>query len=419
VRFLFVVLGLVLAPAVTHADQWVTPSPVTLTSPNGKLQVTITPAADGKSGAQATVGPKGGKGTTYKMAAPWMPVDTMLFDDGSLLALDNWHSLGHGKMATVHERDGKVRWSKTLADLIGQQEVDRAPHSVSSIWWRKQPLEWSLAKDGKSVTITTHDENQLRIDLANGVPTYVLVTNVPDDPKRLFNRARAIAHEPGHEVEAIGLLERAIAKDGEYYEAIVLLVDVLQRQKDHAKAIALLDRLSPWKTITGYNLANIHSAWAVSLSALSRDADAEKKLRAAVASAPGYTKPTIELAELLIKLKRNKDADKVMSDFVDHLLKASYLDTYALANAADFYKNRKEPKKALAIYLKGYKKTEVTNQFLYTSLAELYEQQGNLPEAIRIHEQLLAHYQKLGSSFDSYAKRTNDELVRLRAKQKP
>ena len=73
---------------------------------------------------------------------------------------------------------------------------------------------------------------------------------------------------------------------------------------------------------------------------------------------------------------------------------------------------------ALALYLKGYKKDQVTNQFLNTSLAQLHEEMGNVAEAIRIHEQLLAHFQKLGSAFDTYAQSTRDELARLRANKK-
>lgn len=72
--------------------------------------------------------------------------------------------------------------------------------------------------------------------------------------------------------------------------------------------------------------------------------------------------------------------------------------------------------KALAIYLKGDKKDEVTNQFLYASLAQLYEEMGNEAEAIRVNEQLLAYFQKMGSAFDMYAQRTRDDLTRLRAK---
>jgi hypothetical protein len=412
------VLGLTLLVSSARADQWVTPTARTVTSPNQKLTAVITPAADGKSGATVTIGEKSRPGKPFTLATRWMPVDAVLFDDGSLLALDHWHQLGYGKVAILYERGGAIRWSKTLVDLVGQVVADSADHSVSSIWWRKMPLEWSLAKDGKSGLITLFDENQLQLVLSDGSTKPVAVAAIPDDPARLLNRARALAHQPGQEAAAMAALDRALAKDPDLLEAVSLYVDTLQRTKDHARAVALLERLSPqWKTKDGYNLANVYVAWAASLTALSRKADAERVLRLAVTAAPGYTNPAVALATLLIDQGRRKDADKVLDDFVGRLLKASYLDLYSLAAAADFSKQRGDHKRALAHYLKGYKKDQVTNQFLYASLAALYEEMGNDGEAIRIHEQLLDYFATMGSAFDSYAQSTWTELTRIRAKR--
>lgn len=412
------VLGLTLLAASARADQWVTPTARTVVSPNQRLKAVITPAADGKSGATATIGAQDQSGTTFTLSARWMPVDVVLFDDGSLLALDHWHQLGYGKVATLYERDGKIRWSKTLVELVGQAVVDHAQHSVSSIWWRKTPVEWSLAKDGKSGLITLFDENQLQLVLRDGSAKLVAVTALPDDPARLLNRARALAEGPGQEAAATAVLDRALAKDPDLLEAVSLYVQILQRTNDHARAVALLDRLSPrWKTQDGYNVANVYVAWAASLTALSRKAEAERVLRLAVTAAPGYTNPAVALAALLLDQGRRKDADKVLDDFVGRLLKASSLDSYSLAAVADFYKQRGDHAKALAHYRKGYKKDQVTNQFLYGSLAELHEAMGDDREAIRIHEQLLAYFVKMGPAFDTYARSTRTELARLRAKR--
>jgi tetratricopeptide (TPR) repeat protein len=414
------VLGITLLASSARADQWMTPTARSLTSPDQKLKAVITPAADGKSGATATIGEQDQPGKTFTLSTRWMPVDGVLFDDGSLLALDHWHELGYGKVATLYERDGTIRWSKTLVELVGQAVADHAQRSVSSIWWRKRPLEWSLAKDGKSGLITLFDENQVQLVLRDGSTKIVAVAvaTLPDDPARLLNRARALADQPGQEAAAIAVLDRALAKDADLLEAVSLYVDVLQRANDHARAVALLDRLSPrWKTKDGYDLANVYVAWAASLTALSRKADAERVLRRAVTAAPGYTNPAVALAALLIDQGRRKDADKVLDDFVGRLLKASYLDSYSLAAVADFYKQRGDRAKALALYLKDYKKDQVTNQFLYASLAALYEEMGDHGEAIRIHEQLLDYFVKMGSGFDMYARSTRTELARLRAER--
>lgn len=414
------VLGITLLASSARADQWVTPTARTLMSPNQKLKAVITPAADGRSGATATIGEQGQPGKTFTLSTRWMPVDVVLFDDGSLLALDHWHQLGYGKVATLYERNGTIRWSKTLVELVGQAVVDNAQHSVSSIWWRKMPVEWSLAKDGKSGLITLFDENQLQLVLRDGSAKLVAVATLPDDPARLLNRARALADQSGQDAAAIAALDRALAKDPDLLEAVSLYVQILQRTNDHARAVALLDRLSPlWKTKDGYNLANVYVAWAASLTALSRKADAERVLRLAVTAAPEYTNPAVALAALLLDQGRRKDADKILDDFVGRLLKASYLDSYSLAAVADFYKQRGDHAKALAHYLKGYRKDQVTNQFLYASLAALYEEMGDPAGAIRIHEQLLAYFVKMGSAFDMYAKSTRTDLARLRAKRQP
>lgn len=410
------VVGITVLATTARADEWVTPTARTLVSPNQRVQAVIAPSANGKTAARATIG----AGPSFSLLSPWMPVDAVLFDDGSLLTLDDWHALGYGTVARVYEHDGAIRWSKTLADLLGQAFVDSAPHSVSSIWWRKTPLEWTLAKDGKTGVITLYDENQLQLTLRDGSAKPVSVANLPDDPQRLLNRARALVKD-GKDAAAVALLDRAIAKDPDLLEGISLYVEALQHTKDHARVVAALDRMSARWTAgrDGYSLANIYIAWATSLTALARPTDAERVLRLGVAAAPTYPNPATALAKLLVDQGRRKDADVVLDAFVGRLFNAPNLDTYALDNVAEFYKTHGDPAKALAHYLKAYKKTEVTNQFLYANLALLYEQMGNDTEAIRINDQLLAYFKKMGSAFDTYTRSTRAELARLRAKKQP
>lgn len=417
-RTLIITLAIVLWVTNARADEWVTPTTKTLTSPNKKWVAVITPARDPKAGVKATITPAGGQPTTITLASKWAPVDAVLFDDGTLLTLDQWHQLGYGKVAQLYERDGTVRWSKTLQELVGQTFIETADHSVSSIWWRKTPLEWSLSKDGKTGLITLFDENQLQLTVKDGTAIIVVVGNLPDDPVRQLNRARALAKQDGQGPAAIAVLEKMLAKDPEHYEALYVFLEVAHRLNDHSLAVAMLDRVSPrWKRKdAGYSLANVCVLWSTSLLAVSRAADAERVLRQGAATAPSYPNPVLALGKLLYDQKRKAEADAALDDFVGRALKQSYVDQYALTAVADFYRQRKDPRKALAIYQKGYKKTEVTNQFLYASLAQVYEELGQIGEAIKIQEQLLAYFQKQGSAFDSYAKSTRDELARLRAK---
>jgi hypothetical protein len=405
-------LGVVCATgAAARADQWVTPTARTLTSPNKQLQATITPAANRMSGATIAVGTPP---FTFALQTPWMPVDAVLFDDGSLLALDHWHELGHGKVAILYARDGTVRWAKTLRELLGAL-ADRAPQSVSSIWWRKMPLEWTLAPSGDGVLVTLFDENQLRIALADGSAQPVAVTTLPDDPQRLLHRARALATQPGEDANALALLERVIARDAEQFEAIGLYVEILQRGNEHARVASALDKMAArWKTKTGYGVANVRVAWAASLVAVARKADAERVLRLAAAAAPTYVNPTLALAKLLVGDGRATAADALIDTFVARLFREPFPDLYAVAHVAEFCRQRGDRKRALAVYLKGYRKDQVANQFLYADLARLYEELGDEAAAIRIHEQLLAYFLGMGAAFDTYAARTRDELARLR-----
>lgn len=415
-RSLLVLLLLLLALAgTTHADQWATPSKVTLTSPNHKWSAEITPSKNPKLGAQATLGPVGGPMKTITLQDTWMPVDSVLLDDGTLLTLDHWHQLGFGKVALLYERDGTVRWSKTLLELVGPQVVDLADHSVSSIWWRKTPLEWSLAKDGKSGFVTLFDENQLQLSFKDGSTSIVAVTQLPDDPLRQLNRARALAKQDGQASAALSLLDQMLAKHPENYEAAALYLDVAQRVNDHPLAIAMLDKISPnWKSsaTSGYRFANVAVAWSVSLIAVARVADAERVLKQAALAAPTYTNPVLALGKLLYDTKRQADADRALDAFLAKALTASYVDTYAISTIGDFYKQRKNFKKALATYLAGYKPTEITNQFLYLNLAQTYEALGKVEDAIKIHEQLLAYFRT--NKLDSYLTQTEAELARLR-----
>jgi tetratricopeptide (TPR) repeat protein len=417
-HLLFIAIASALLTATARADEWVTPSEVTITSPTGIVRAVITPAPDGRSGAHAKI-VENGKPRSFVLAAKWMPVDSLVFDDGTLLALDHWHALGAGDVATLYGRDGRVRWKKTLVELIGQQLADHAVHSVSSIWWRRTPLEWTLAKDGKSIAITLFDENQLRITLADGAVAIVPVAKLPDDPPRLLNRARALA-SAGHDAEAIPLVERAMAKDPDFLEAFVFFAETLQRSNDHARVVAAFERASPRWTLPAkdpYGIANIHVAWAKSLVALGRKADAERVLDKATQAAPTYSNPALGLAQLYADDGKSKEADATLDAFEARLVSQTNLDTYSIMAIGDFYKNRNDHAKAIAHYSAAYKRDQVTNQFLYAAMAESYEKLGKLADAIRIVEQLIAHFEKLGAPFANDAAEARTNLARLRAKK--
>jgi len=78
------------------------------------------------------------------LANPVAPVDFLVTDRGYLVTLDNWGSMGYGKIAVFYSPNGDVIQSFELKDLFSADEISRFGHSVSSIWWRKTEIANAL-----------------------------------------------------------------------------------------------------------------------------------------------------------------------------------------------------------------------------------------------------------------------------------
>jgi hypothetical protein len=133
-------------PTMSAADSWTTPKTATVTSPDGRWRARVVPNPKGGSQdghAMAYVeGPAGKK--AFALKNRWMPVDIVMFNGGTLLALDNWHRMGHGDVLTCYGADGVVQWSRTLEAVLGADVAGRVPGSVSSRWWRRRPVEYEI-----------------------------------------------------------------------------------------------------------------------------------------------------------------------------------------------------------------------------------------------------------------------------------
>ena len=323
----------------------------TVTSPNGRLQAVITPAPHSNGHATVTLGK-----TTFTLISEQMPVDVVLFDDGSLLALDEWEHLGDGVIATPStSTTARPAGAKTLAELLGQAFVDRAPHSVSSIWWRKD-----TASNGRSQRMARPASSRCstRINYSSGCATAAPSwSRSRTCPMIRRGSSTALAHPVTH-LAALVLLERAIAKDPDLLEAILLYVTTnLQRTQEHARAVAALERFSKrWKsTTTGYGLANIDVAWATSLVALAQIGEAERVLRQGVAAALRPTPIRASPSRSCSRITSGSATPTPCSTTsVVTLFKALTPDTYALNDIAEFYKSRGDLDKALAYCLKVY-----------------------------------------------------------------
>ncbi|WP_133001086.1 hypothetical protein [Luteimonas arsenica] len=166
----WVVLAGLLAFGVAHADSWVRPELRVVTSESGDYVARIVPG-DRKVHARALLyrydAERDGyrKLADYELQDGWAPVDVLLGDDGGLVTLDAWASMGQGTVLRVYDADGGLRFGHSLAGLVGKR-ASAAPASVSSLWWRcGKP---TLTYGGEALRVMTWDEGELRVRLDDG-----------------------------------------------------------------------------------------------------------------------------------------------------------------------------------------------------------------------------------------------------------
>jgi hypothetical protein len=83
---------------------------------------------------------------------PVAPVDVLVADSGHLVALDNWHNVGYGRVVSIYDAQGKLVRAYELRELFGPEEIKRFPHSMSSIHWRNGPAY--IRQDQKTALVT-------------------------------------------------------------------------------------------------------------------------------------------------------------------------------------------------------------------------------------------------------------------------
>lgn len=167
------VLLSLLACTTARADSWAPPSVQVVASESGEHLVRVEPGRRGQDPPRAVLYRHDAGSESYLRRVAYAlpqrvaPVDVLLADDGTLVALDEWAQVGRGiVVVTVHDAAGRMKRSYTLQALLGKAAAAAAPSSVSSTWWRcGKP---SLIAGGRVLRVVTYDEGELRIDLRDG-----------------------------------------------------------------------------------------------------------------------------------------------------------------------------------------------------------------------------------------------------------
>lgn len=165
-----------LACTTAHADSWAPPGVQVKASGSGERLVRVEPGRRAQDPPRAVLYRHDAGSESYlrriACALPQRaaPVDVLLADDGTLVALDAWAQVGRGIVVTVHDATGKTKRSYTLQALLGKAAAAAAPSSVSSTRWRcGKP---ALIAGGRALRVVTYDEGELRIGLRDGKVEY-------------------------------------------------------------------------------------------------------------------------------------------------------------------------------------------------------------------------------------------------------
>ena len=92
---------------------------------------------------------------TVSLVNPVAPIDVFLTDRGYLATLDNWHSMGYGRVVAFYSPAGALIRAYALADLFSPAEIAALRKSVSSIWWR-QPRTY-VRSDQQTLYVTVDE----------------------------------------------------------------------------------------------------------------------------------------------------------------------------------------------------------------------------------------------------------------------
>jgi hypothetical protein len=202
----FFILLTMLVISIVYADTWALPTKWECFSKNKIYRLTVIPrdlnsqlayfkdkcddkekkAGQLKDGKQKCTGILAKKASSGEYNTVWKitlvndvsPTGAMVTDDGKyVITFNNWHQVGYGPdTVVIYSSSGKLIKQFALRDFLAEEEYNRLPRSVSSIWWggkhridkENKTLILRVVKKGN---IANHEENEyfpIYIQLAGG-----------------------------------------------------------------------------------------------------------------------------------------------------------------------------------------------------------------------------------------------------------
>ncbi len=174
---LVLTLGLASSPA--HSDSWRMPlKHRTAASPSRDWTVTISIHARRPVVALQMLH-KGKPAWGRRAAGNQSPVHYLVSDQGHLVTLGSWHSLGYWQTLVIYAPDGKTVIDKRLEEILAPDELAKVHRTVSSRWWlARKPFEGFSkgfvrirTKKGQLLEFRLSDGAQFRAGKRFDVPT--------------------------------------------------------------------------------------------------------------------------------------------------------------------------------------------------------------------------------------------------------
>lgn len=459
---IFIICQVLLSGRVVNADSWPGPQETVVHSSNGVYHVRIVPGksfgdsvgfagAEKGAYAQAIINGTGAKDErTFVLLNPVAPVEAVLLDNGSLITFDNWHNLGYGKVVVLYDKTGKIKWSYELETLISKELIRLVTHSVSSRWWRKSPLEWTLerTKRGEAILLTLWNEDKLRIQLSDGKVEYVPIADLGNDPQRLFRRARALSSLENSLLSAnaqesyklaVATFRQAIALEPTLVDAYRELAITYRDHQDYSNAITTLQDGIQKNPIIASEEVTSESGWQrnpkmwlrLELAWVYEQAgqlqESEVALRECLKLDPWFWEAGQTLVRLLFKTQRKTEADTLLAKFFE-LKKSkkqggSFYDNLSGASydIGSVYEEQGDHRTAKNYYLKAYE-SEVMHDLLYRHLAIVCEKLGEYNQAQqaleKLHEKILKQQQeskneRLSQNYQKQLRQLEKDIARL------